>query len=531
MTLTVLIVDDEKLERVLIRKGYKWEDNGFEVIGEASSGEEALAFIKRRRPDIVVTDINMPHMDGLELSENIKACEWQPRIIMVTGYREFDYARRAVKLGVKDFLLKPVNIEELGETVTWIKEEINQEVSEKEAYIVLKEKALSERDIILGSFLQRLVEGRTDEEEARHKLELYAIEKLAGRCICLNIQPNWKKQWLEEERNDKGSQIIELLSKVAYQEMFYFTHYMGNIIVYLYESLLDQVSSIVSLIKHQINTELQLEVDIGISEIQEGYMGISKAYKQTQKAISARVILGKNSCIFYNQYKKVKAIGEKKIEMDWKDFSFSVQNGIYQKVDGYIKSYVAQIKDNFIEDIDYIKLMTMQMLSTALSSFNKQQGSLNQLMKEEVLCEEVSEIETLEEMNQYLSQRILQFMDYHYQRSRKKVNPVIQQAMAYIDAHLCDEALSLKVVAACIFVNESYLSRIFKQEIGESLIGYITRKRIEQSIELLNRTDLKVYEIADQVGIKDPHYFGICFKKQVGVTIKEYKQSQALIKN
>ena len=119
--LNVLLVDDEKLERVLIRKGYNWEENGFNIVGEAASGEDALEYINYHNVDIVITDINMPGMDGLQFTEKLLQKNPKCRVVIVTGFREFEYARKAIKLGVDEFLLKPVNIKEISEVMTKIK--------------------------------------------------------------------------------------------------------------------------------------------------------------------------------------------------------------------------------------------------------------------------------------------------------------------------------------------------------------------------------------------------------------------------
>ena len=169
MEIKVLIVDDEKLERVLIKRGFPWEDHGFSVIGEASSGMEALEFIKYRKPQLVLTDISMPHMDGLELAERISALDESIHVIMITGYREFEYARRAVKLGVEDFLLKPIDMNELKEITLKIREKIIKEKDRKNEVEMLKQSVSADQDILMESFFQRLVEKRTSEEEAAKK--------------------------------------------------------------------------------------------------------------------------------------------------------------------------------------------------------------------------------------------------------------------------------------------------------------------------------------------------------------------------
>lgn len=168
--LNVLLVDDEKLERVLIRKGYNWEENGFNIVGEAASGEDALEYINYHNVDIVITDINMPGMDGLQFTEKLLQKNPKCRVVIVTGFREFEYARKAIKLGVDEFLLKPVNIKEISEVMTKIKTEIAKVNEEESKVAKLKESAEKNYDILRESFLLRLVENRIGEEEATKKI-------------------------------------------------------------------------------------------------------------------------------------------------------------------------------------------------------------------------------------------------------------------------------------------------------------------------------------------------------------------------
>ncbi|ROR27205.1 two-component system response regulator YesN [Mobilisporobacter senegalensis] len=523
MKTRVLLVDDEKLERVLIRKGYPWEENGFEIIGEASSGEEALEFFDIKEPDIVLTDINMPFMDGLVLTEKIRQRSEKCRVVIITGYREFDYARRACQLGVKDFILKPVNINEIATIIENIKEELKLEEGHHEEYKKLKETAAENQDIVIESFLQRLVENRIEEEVAKYKLSMYDFEDLQKRCICINISPLVKDKANEEETLEYSKKILQMIQD-KYKQSVSFIHYLCNIILYLYGDEADHGYDIAKEIKDRINNEIKIDVDMGISLIENGFHGIAKAYRQSVKAISASVIIGRNCCITYKEYAEIKKDDGGKIDINWKDFEFNVENCLEAKVEEYINEYTNVIKNAGVTDTGYLKLMAMNMLSKAATVLTKHGKSLGQLVGEEYLYEEVSKIETVSEMNLCLKKIIKPILEYSDSMRTRKSNKLIDQALEYIEKHLYEQTLTLKTIAGKVFVNESYLSRIFKQEMGESLIEYITRKRIEQSIILLNTTDLKAYEIAEQIGISDPHYFSICFKKQVGVTIKEYKK-------
>lgn len=524
MSIKVLIVDDEKLERVLIHNGYHWEENGFEIIGEAVSGEEALEFIERRKPDIVFTDINMPHMDGLELTERIRQLQPGLKVVIVTGYREFEYARQAVRLGVEDFLLKPVNLKDIDETVMKIKQDLMKEKAEyreMNELKELKESVTADHDIVKESFLQRLVENRIGEEEALRRLSMYCYESVLEGCICINIKPRADS---DEERLEAAKRIQQLVNGNRYDKAFNFLHYMHKVLVYFMSGDLRQVFNLAGELHAQIGKKLNLETDIGISNEARGFPGIRRAYKESEEAISASVILGRNRCILYEEYEKIKKQHKEKIELNWDDFIFSIQNCLVEKAEGYIDEYVDMIKQAGITDMEYLKLMAMNILSKAGAALSKYGMGLNDITGEEDFYERVAAFTTVEEIHQYLRSVIHKIMEYHDKVRQKKGNKVVEQAVAYIEENLSDSLLSLRTVAARVYTNESYLSRVFKQEIGESMISYITRRRIEQSIVLLNTTDLKVYEIAEQVGIKDSHYFSICFKKQMGITVKEYKK-------
>jgi len=523
LSIKVLLVDDEKLERVLIRNGFDWEGNGFEIIGEAGSGEEAMEYMLHRKPQIVLTDISMPHMDGLELSEKILRADRSCHIIIVTGYREFDYARRAVKIGVEDFLLKPVNVSEIAELAGRLKEKIRQEEKQVKAVEELKASVLADQDIVMESFFQRLVECHIPEEEARRKLMLYNCENLLQGCICLNI----KLKEAEGERiSQKHKRVIDLIKGENYESAICFTHYMQNILLYFTGSGYEKVKGAAKALHEALGSRLGVAATIGISEWNEGFAGIANAFEESQKALSASVFLGRNRCVTYKEYEEVMNQNKNNKEIDWEDFLFAVHNCLVDKVEDYIKEYVDLIRGAGVTDIEYLRLMTMNLLTRAGTTLNKYGMGLSRLMGEENLYKEVRRISTVDEITSYLEKVMHIIMEYHEGRKLKQGNKVVEEAAAYIRENLFNPELSLRLVAANIYSNESYLSRVFKKEKGISLIEYILKKRIEESIRLLDTTDLKVYEIAEKIGFRDSHYFSICFKKLTGVTVKEFKREK-----
>lgn len=521
MKIKVLIVDDERLERVLIKKGFPWEENGYEIIGEASSAKEALEFVEHRRPDVIFTDISMPQMDGLELAEQIQKTVPRCRIVIVTGYREFEYARRAVQLGVEDFLLKPVNMEDIRRITEKIRQDIQKENEHFQEVDQLKKTILADKDIMMESFFQRLVEERIDEEEALRKLELYECTGLAEQCVCVNIQ---LKE--EQENQRKTEEILELIEDRRMEDTVCFVHYMKNIILYFLHKEAAEVEEISGCILKDIIGRTGIKSTMGISETNRGYQGISRAYRQSRSALGAAVLLGRERVITYEEYRKILEQNPDRKELDWEDFIFSVSNCLFDKTESYIQEYVESIKMSRVVEKEYLGLMCMNLLSKAGAALNRYGQSMAVLLGEKALYDEIKEIATVQEAEDYLKRNMKIIMDYLESRKAKQGNKVVGEALEYVDSNIFDPDLSLKVVAAKIFTNESYLSRIFKKETGVSLIEYISRKRIDESIRLLTTTDLKVYEIAEKIGFRDPHYFSICFKKQTGVTIKQFKNEK-----
>ncbi|MDD3206508.1 MAG: response regulator [Lachnospiraceae bacterium] len=520
MSIRVLIVDDEKLERVLILKALNWEQEGFEIIGEAGNGEEALEFYKMKSPDLVITDINMPYKDGVELAEEIKRIDSDCRIIMVTGYREFEYARRALRVGVEDFLLKPINIDEIQTIVRKMRTRIEEQNGKQREYKSLKEKEQQTQYILLESFLQRLVENRIEEEEAIRKLKIYNLERLMSECVCMNVKIEKSAARKEDKIYDINVIYSQLSEKI--HPYISFIHYMDNLIFYFVEQSIEEVCAQGKELIQWINSRYQVQVEVGISQKEQGYKGISKAYRETEKSVNASLVLGKNQCITYEMYQKAKSSGQDKCEIRWKDFIFNVESGVWNKVEEDIIRYCDYLKEQQIPEKSYIQLMGMDIIAKASTILAKHGKSIEEVVDDN-LYESIAQIENITELKEYLKKVLHEIMKYADSIRTKKGNSLIDSAVQYIDRNLKDSELTLKKVAGELYVNESYLSRSFKQETGESMIEYITRNRIEESIRLLNTTDMKAYEISEYVGIKDPHYFSICFKKQVGVTIKEYK--------
>lgn len=522
MRVKVLIVDDEKLERVLIRKSFDWEGNGFEVAGEASSGEEALRFIEVSRPRLILTDISMPFMDGLEMAREIMERGYPCKVVIITGYRDFEYARQAVRLGVNDFILKPVHADDIKEAVLKLKDEIEAEYSHSKHYEELITREDQNQRIVLESFLQRLAEGRVMEAEAINKLMLFGCDQIAESCLCCVVRLHFLsgESVSVKDNDEKNLQAVELLHnhRLIPKNHMAFVHYQGFLVVFMAGKPAGDMDEI----RQDINKALKLEAVVGLSRLNTGFEGIRASFLQAKEAVNISVIRGRNVCISYDEFEEIRKIGHSSMDIDWDGFSFSLENGITGRALEYIDQYTRLIAENKRIDLNYVKLMSMNLISKAMIPLWKKGKDLSQLAGEDYVYNQINRIENLEDMNRILKEMASQIISY-LNRDHKKENMNIKKVLEYMELHMLEPDLSLRTVAKALYLNSSYLSRMFKQEVGENMMEYIMRKRMEESIRLINTTDLKAYEIAERVGISDPHYFSICFKKYVGVTIKEYK--------
>lgn len=533
MELSVMIVDDEKLERILIRKSFEWEEHGFKVVAEADSGESAMYGVKTYMPDIILTDINMPFMDGIAFSDWVKSYHPSCKIVMITGYREFEYAQKAIKIGVEDFLLKPINKKDIEEVIIKLKGDINRERSRDIEVSKLKVAYDASEAVLMESFLQRLVAGRIEESDSLQKMKLYKLEYLLEGCVCVNIKIDDQLEDMKSDINKQREAIHQTIlneSLNSYKQNS-FIHYIGNVIILFAVGKNEKIIvgspfyQYIAELKRILNCKLNRSITIGIGEVEQGIQGIARSYNQSVRALAGRIIYGKDSLISYESFYKLSKADSNKTRIDLKEFPFCLENNLKDKAFIHIDEYTNSLKRRASVDLHQIHIRVANIMAVTLNVLDAKGKSFSDVFgTEQYIYDQASQLETIDEVNVFLKESITRVMVYLNSIRGKRVHKLIQEAQKIIDESIGDSTLTLKSLSAYLYVNDSYLSRTFKKELGESVIEYITRKRIEKSIEIFNTTDLKAYEVAEQVGINDPHYFGVCFKKYTGKTIKEFKQ-------
>lgn len=448
MEIKVLIVDDEKYERLLLSKLINWESIGISLVGTASSGQEAIEMFKEIRPEIIMTDISMPEMDGLELSRNIKAIDAGIKIVIITGFREFDYAKQAIRIGVDDFLLKPIEQREVEELLIKIKNTILKERADRELLDV-------SLPLLAEDYIRKLLLGDEPGQEGKELFGAWKTLEKSGTIQAVVIK--YAGNPLTKEDYEKTIQIFRQLVPV-------FLH------AWIYEN-------------------------------------------------EAVLICPGQQRMLYEEMEKQE---ERLASRDFSEYVQAVRNGAFEEAVEFIDSCLNEYIQKDMASVIQLRNLGVILLYNAENGLNEWGKSISDVVEENVY-RSIVKVESLQEFCQRMNEILIKVTDYVDMMKSNTLNNTVQECRQYIMEHMDTPGLSLKGIAEKLYLNESYLSRIFKQTTGESVNRYLMRCRIEKSMELLSTTSMKAYEVGERVGMPDAHYFGIAFKKYTGKTINEFR--------
>lgn len=520
----IMIVDDMPIFREYLRSAIDWGSYGFEICCEAKNGEEALALCKTHEPDIVLSDINMPYMDGLTLAGQLRALCPETNVVLITGHTEFEYARQAVKLGAADFIVKPFDKEELIVTLLSLQDNIQRSI---ESANVQKNNLYSKREHDLR---QLIYEKHLPKEEAQVTLGDVTIHK-DGHYRILAIAVDSQVDALgdfEKAMTWKRSvsTMIENLIDEG-ESLNSFTDYEGHIIVLIHYGLkpietleTEDFEPLITLLKDR----LSLQVTIGIGTIHSGLVGLRKSFLEAGSALNQRFYsqLGPRVIHFETISKEEKALGFYSQEVNESIIS-SLSQGlesetmeliekVYQKTDA--ECYCAELKH----------MVYMGLISLLLSYLVKSGHHLENIFPYGFKGSSVLTTGTSDESQRaFIRDAYSSVLVYIQQRQDSKSYKIACEAAAIIKSSYTNPEFSMKELTMALMVNQTYLRSMFKSEMGMTISDFVTKCRMEAAKELLAKGYYKHAHIAEAVGYSDQGYFSKCFKRYYGVSPSEFK--------
>jgi len=531
LTIRAIVVDDEPNARKILPVLVDWRSYGYEFVGEASNGYEALDLIDTAKPDVVFADINMPSMDGLELSRLIKERYPLIKVVIITAHQEFGYAKRSVELGVSDFLLKPLQPEEVTALAVKLRGEIEEEVSHWSEYRQMKEQLAESAAVLRERFVNELLAGSDDPESLSRRYAYFFPDRNGVfRGLALLEAHLWASDD-EEDRLLAGIKCVRFTETLlANNETVDILRDAGGRIVLISHGLDTDLSLVAERCVRAIEEKLGLKVSAGLGRPITSFDSVSICYREALEAIRYGKMQGSGQVISFGE--DISLVREEwsfpKKEID--ELIFYVKTGakdqVRESVDGFFSSlYTApgmtmELARNI--SVYLLSLLTNTVAALGLQTSLPELRSVSHFSK----TFQATTIAELHGLFQTLGDDVC--LSIRESRTTKK-ETMVDRVKEYLNREFADPNLSLTQVSGEVNHNASYLSRVFKQETGTSFTDYLLRLRMEAAARLFDETDLKAYQIAEEVGIKDPYYFSSCFKKVMGIPPLEYKK--AYVKN
>lgn len=517
-----LLVDDEEI----ILRGLKviidWKKFGVEEIYTASSGEQAVELLQNVSVDFMLTDICMINMNGLQLIEKVNQLKRDTRIVVLTGYDNFEYAQQCCKMEVHDFLLKPIEREILENTVRTQLEILQQKRDEKEKkQIEYRAEGLTEQ-YHQEKFCRELVEGTFNKEKFLNICKKYHQDPdEAVQAIVLLPIIEQEKSWKTEY------EYQYLLAKNICISMYDATHQgitfedsLGRIVVGMFcGKQYDEVEERVHALKVILQEECGQSMRILVGSRVEGLQYLKHSYLDAVAMIPQ--VKGRSSGV-YNTPKaelRLKIFRETVAELQRiMEENINDLQILLKTYDTYVKCTQSYNLSESMMRRTLYQLITMLYYEYCINRTEKEKDYIDRIIDSLSNC-------SSEEMAVLGRESLL----YLFNRGEERVHDVIRTTKEYIERHLGEE-LTLQILAEQSFISPVYFSRLFKQETGEGCSEYIVKKRMEQAKNLLASTSLRSGEIAFKVGYKDVNYFSAAFKKNVGMSPREYREYMRNVK-
>lgn len=537
----VMIIDDEPIIRKGLRNIIDWKQFSCEICAEAADGVEGAELIKSLRPDIVFTDIKMPEVDGLSMIKEIKDSVNDCKIIILTGYRDFDYAQEAIKLGAFDFMLKPSKIEELVDVVKRAIKELKFQRDRAEEIKKLKELYNQNLPILRERLLFDVLSGiNTNEELIKAKMSLFGLEV---SDFTLLVVENDSDGGDGSERDDPYSSHLYQFGIInTFEETVADDFKMINVtlddkkIAFIVKhpdsrgNYIDLIQKKCTYLQDIIANCFGFTITIGISSEGHGAMELSTKLKECMEALEHKFYIGNNSIICYK---------------DLHSFFRSEDNSLlenYQKLlsDGIKSGNEILVKKRLKDITDYIECCgggisrdslknfycaTVTIINNIRVSVGAESNPKGLLSKDiSSLIRMIEKSDNIKDLNAILEEIAISVVSKVNIYNNRGIKLIMQRAIEFIDENY-SEQISLNEIAEHTFVSTYYISRLFKKELGKNFVEYLNEIRITKAKELLKDLRFKTYEVAELVGISDAHYFSKLFKRYEGITPSEYRDT------
>ena len=544
--LKIFLAEDEVVVRETIKRMIPWEELGFELVGEAADGEMALPLLIRQQPDLLITDIKMPFMDGLTLARLAKKEIPGLKVVILSGYDDFNYAKQAIGIGVEDYLLKPITKNALIERLSEIRSRYEHEKTQKEYYEKFQREMQAYEKNSSRDFFEALVDGSMDMMEVYKRAEKLGLDIVAEAYNVLIFTMNCDEDFSgqRDEYSSWEAESLELL------ENFFAGHssamlFRSNIFSYgvllkgQRETIEENTRACVDEIRKILSRQDgRREWFLAVGQSVERLSQIQKSYHTASRAFSQRYLYDEN-ILYYDEMETMEHPGGQaetednaylqKVDVNALNPAILqkfLSNGLQEETENFVKDYFYAIGQEPMESLVFRNYVILNVRFSVISFIKGLGCDTNEMESadtEEVLAESGKNMESA---IAYAKKMISQAIEIRDQNSGNKNRSILKTAVDFIDSHYMEEDISLNTVANVANVSSNHFSALFSQNMGQTFIEYLTTLRMNKAKELLRCTGMRSSEIAGEIGYKDAHYFSYLFKKTQGMTPRDYRKAR-----
>lgn len=532
----LLLVDDELNIQENVWRAIHWEQWGFEVVGRANHGAEGLELAEKLRPDVVLTDIRMPYIDGLEMARRIAQQMPYTKFIILSGFDEFEYAKQAIHLSVLDYVLKPITSQELLKVLSRAREQLDQQMAERRDIQKLRRHFRTSLPLLIDQMLSALITGRLGAQEAMEKAKRYELDLTARGyqvAVAKLDASDQSRQVIEREFSGEMELVefsaLNLSREVLGEQGIAFLHNSSVVLLLLLrgdapqqgaDTLLPQLETI----RLNFAKYLGIPMTIGVGRRCRSLGQVHASYEQALDALDNRAILGGDRVIFIEDMEPARHNQALLGPEESHELIRLLKTGTAQELENFIDDRFAVLVQQGVAQKDY-RIYIVSMLTAILRAAN----DLNiDVELSSAQCRLLLQAEegSARQVREQLRELAIGIQSAINRDRSDSSRTLVSQAVEYIGLHYDDSTLNVEALCQRLHISTAYFSTIFKKEMKQTVGNYLTQVRMEAAHDLLIGTTLKSTEIADRTGYTDPNYFSYCFKKRYGISPTEYRRRQ-----
>jgi len=535
----LVIIDDEPAVRGGLSKFVNWSEYGIVLAGTADDGDTGLELIERVKPDIVLTDVMMPVMDGIRMSRNVRERFPETKIVFISGHNDANYLRSALQVHAADYIFKPVKRTELQKVIEGVVQDLYAREKEQQLLKDMQVKLTQSMPLLREKFLMSLIQdGVTKTEGLQERAAfLNLVLPLETPYLVLVITIDDSEE-VHSSRSVRDKQLLSYSLLNIVQELidqflpgYAFENRVAEYValMVLDDRLQDPEATLLSLaqaIRDNLQRWLKISVTIGVGERAENIAFLPESYRHAREAADQKWYMGKNQVITMDSLETGSAGPIRFDSRQSERLVSALKSGEKHQLELELESIFEPLAPIRKDGFKYVRHAGLQMIALAgrlLLDLNlltrdreeQEAWALDQLLK----------LETMAELRKFVSDYLYDICCWIQEKRSGRSSNVIEHTQKYISEHYAKN-VSIAEIAASVYLSQTYVSLLFKQETGETIYEYLMKVRIEKAKEMLRDPRIKFYEVCEQVGYTDPSYFSKLFKKMTGLTPSAYRDQQ-----